>query len=80
MKVKDLIEQLAKLDPELQLVGYSEDAEVLEKDQLVRLFDVSGVTAENCNLSRDENRKLRIELQGDIPGRSVALLELTTDL
>ncbi|HCL3814067.1 TPA: hypothetical protein N2B19_006010 [Pseudomonas aeruginosa] len=80
MKVKDLIDQLSKLDPELLLVGYSEDEDVREVGQLVRLFDIRAVTAEQCNRSRDESGKARIELTGSSAGHPVALLELTTDI
>ncbi len=80
MKVKDLIDQLSKLDPELLLVGYSEDEDVREVGQLVRLFDRRAVTAEQCNRSRDESGKARIELTGSGAGHPVALLELTTDI
>ncbi|MFU3618862.1 hypothetical protein, partial [Pseudomonas paraeruginosa] len=44
MKVKDLIAQLSKLDPEVRLVGYSEDEDAREVGQHVRLFDIRAVT------------------------------------
>ncbi|MGU1475088.1 hypothetical protein ACSEN9_25160 [Pseudomonas aeruginosa] len=51
-----------------------------EVGQLVRLFDIRAVTAEQCNRSRDESGKARIELTGSGAGHPVALLELTTDI
>ncbi|HBO7076144.1 hypothetical protein ACSLV1_26225 [Pseudomonas aeruginosa] len=80
MKVKDLIAQLSKLDPELLLVGYSEDEDVREAGEHIRLFEITGVTAEQCSRSRDESGKARIELTGSGAGHPVALLELTTDI
>ncbi|HBN8234656.1 hypothetical protein ACM7HV_02530 [Pseudomonas paraeruginosa] len=44
MKVKELIAQLSKLDPEMRLVGYSADEDAREVGQHVRLFDIRAVT------------------------------------
>ena len=45
MKVKDLIAELSKLDPELLVIGFSEDSDVLEPSQAVRLFEPQSVEA-----------------------------------
>lgn len=39
MKVKDMIAQLQKLDPELHLLVLCEDSDVLEKGQGIRIFE-----------------------------------------
>ncbi|WP_212567511.1 hypothetical protein, partial [Pseudomonas aeruginosa] len=44
MKMKELIAQLSKLDPEMRLVGYSADEDAREVGQHVRLFDIRAVT------------------------------------
>lgn len=78
MKVKDLIAELSKLDPELLVVGFSEDSDVLEPCQAVRLFELRSVEACNVEFERDEARKPRIRFSVSGEGRPMALLELTT--
>jgi hypothetical protein len=44
MKVRELQEQLSKLDPELDVVGYSEDEKLLVEGRGIILFDVVAVS------------------------------------
>lgn len=78
MKVKDLIAQLNKLDPNLEIYCF-EDGPVPIKDS--GPFDITGVSTEFVGLSRDpDTRKPRMTFEGDVPGsRRHAILGITPD-
>jgi hypothetical protein len=74
MKVKDLIDQLSKLDPSLDVVGYSEDADLLPSDKhLFRLLDILEVKTTEAERVRDDERRPYLKL-----GKSSSSVELVT--
>ena len=52
MKVKQLIEALRKLDPELDLLCYTEDDDLLRKSHGFRLLEIDGVTVSEVERRR----------------------------
>ncbi len=40
MKVKDLLNSLSKIDPEMDILCYSEDESFLPKNHLFRIFEI----------------------------------------
>ncbi|EJE4171595.1 hypothetical protein P3667_10985 [Vibrio parahaemolyticus] len=57
MKVKELQEKLSKLDPELQLILSTEDEDVLNNQELFKLFDVQDISVIEAEPTRDAYRK-----------------------
>ena len=54
MKVKDLIEQLQKLDPNLQVLAACEDEGVVVPGYFVRPFVVTEVTSVSVEIDSDD--------------------------
>lgn len=44
MKVKELIAELSKQDPELEILCYTEDEKILPADHLFRLIDIESIS------------------------------------
>ncbi len=74
MKVQDLLDQLKQLDPDLEVVCYSEDEAAFQKKQL--FFTTDKISAVNAEISRNENGLPLISFRGNNP---VALLEMIAD-
>jgi hypothetical protein len=79
MKVKDIIAQLQKLDPELQLLVLCEDSEVLEKGQGLRIFEPDSADTFFAKMSRDSDYKARLEITAAGEGQKLACINVTTD-
>ncbi|MEX0648670.1 MAG: hypothetical protein WEA56_14600 [Balneolaceae bacterium] len=62
MKVKELIKQLEQQDPELEVLCFSEDEDILPHDEDFRLFQVKKVVN-----SEDENKDESVSSSGKIP-------------
>lgn len=79
MKVRELQEQLSKLDPELDVVGYSEDERLLVEGRGFILFDVVAVsTAEVQRLRLDDGTPYLTFDRGSASA-AIATLEVTSD-
>lgn len=79
MKVQELQENLSKLDPELDVVCYSEDERLLVKGRGFVLFDVLAVsTTETERLRLDDGTPYLKFERGPGPA-NIATLEITSD-
>lgn len=80
MKVKDLIAQLHKLDPNLE-VCCIEDGPVPLHNDYPGPFEITEVSAQRVALSRQENGRVSISFDPEAPGaRNWALVGITSDL
>ncbi|MGB5954978.1 hypothetical protein [Pseudomonas sp.] len=79
MKVKDLVEQLQKLDQNLMVYVTCDDPEVTGPDYFVRPFFIQDVGVVEVELSRDENRRPEIVATAAGEGQKCAVLEITGD-
>ena len=79
MKVRELQEHLSKLDPELEVLCYSEDERLLVEKRGFILFDILAVSTAKAERHRleDGTPYLKFELGPD--SVSVATLEVTSD-
>jgi hypothetical protein len=75
MKVKELIEQLNKLNPDLEVVCYSEDNAAIRKNQL--FFTIDNIAAIKAEISRNDDGLPLIKFQGD--SHELVLLEMIAD-
>lgn len=79
MKVRELQEQLRKLDPELEVVCYSEDEKLLTQGRKFILFDIQTIeTAEAERLRLDDGTPY-LKFEKSPAALAIATLEVTTD-
>ena len=79
MKVRELQEELNKLDPELEVLCCSEDQRLLAEGRGFILFDVSAVNTAEAETFRLDDETPYLKL-GKVPGATaVATLEVTSD-
>jgi hypothetical protein len=79
MKVRELQEKLGKLDPELEVLCYSEDEKLLVEGRGFILFDVLAVnTAEAEQLRLDEGTPY-LKFGRSPAATAIATLEVTSD-
>ena len=81
MKVKDLIAQLNKLDPDLELYGYTDDDSLATSERAYHVFSIEGADISVIQRERDNNgrpvfRFSNIEAR---ESRKVAFINVTTD-
>ncbi|QVW25373.1 hypothetical protein KJF94_07305 [Pseudomonas hormoni] len=80
MKVEELIEKLQTLDPSLEVLVTSEDADVVTPGYLVRPFEIYDVSAFNVELSRDDARRPQLAAATEGEGRKFAIIEISSNL
>lgn len=54
MKVKDLIKQLEKFNPELDVFISNQEEEIIDLNNLVRFFDIADISAANAETKRND--------------------------
>lgn len=78
MKVKDLIEQLQKLNPNLQVLAACEDEGVVVPGYFVRPFEVTEVSSVSVEInSDDEGRRTMCAVPVE-DGQKFAVIEITS--
>ena len=78
MKVKDLSEQLQKLDPNLQVLAACEDEGVVVPGYFVRPFEVTEASAVSVEIEwDDEGRRTMCAVPAE-DGRQFAVIEITS--
>ena len=78
MKVRDLQQQLNKLDPELTILCCTEDAELRLAATLFRLLDIEEVTTAHGELVKPEDETSYLKLENDSETEPLATLMITT--
>ncbi|MDV6251059.1 hypothetical protein [Vibrio sp. EA2] len=79
MKVKELQEKLASLDPELQLICSSEDEEMLADNELFKLFEVLDVNVVNAERMRDAYRKPTLKIGDSEYSMPIVIVNISND-
>lgn len=79
MKVKELVEQLQKLDPNLTVYVASEDPDVVVPGYLVRPFVINEVSAFNIVTSRSESGIPEMAAAAAGEGHTFAVIDITAD-
>ena len=78
MKVKDLIEQLQKLDPNLQVLAACEDEGVVVPGYFVRPFEVTEVTSVSVEIDSDYKGRRTMCAVPIEDGQKFAVIEITS--
>lgn len=79
MKVRELQEQLSKLDPELDVVCYSEDKRLLVDGRGFILFDVLAVSTAEAERLRLDDGTPYLTFDRAPASAAIATLEVTSD-
>ncbi len=78
MKVRELREQLSKLDPELEVVCYSEDEKLLTQGRGFILFDVTAINTTEAEQLRLDDGTPYLKFGKSPAASAIATLEVTT--
>ena len=79
MKVKELITELQKLNPNQEVYAYVEDEFMDAKKNAFGFFSVDGVGETKATLSRDGQRKPQISFGDGQSGQQLAIVSLIAD-
>jgi len=79
MKVRELQEHLSKLDPELEVVCYSEDERLLVEKRGFILFDILAVSTTNAERLRLEDGTPYLKFEQGPDSATITTLEVTAD-
>jgi hypothetical protein len=80
LKVKDLIAQLSKLDPNLEVFCH-DDSPIPIPEGYAGPFEIRDVGAQKVVISRNADHKVTISFDNEAPGaRHAALIGITTDI
>jgi hypothetical protein len=79
MKVRELQEQLSKLDPELDVVCYSKDERLLVDGRGFILFDVLAVSRADTERIRLDDGTPYLTFDRGPTSAAIATLEVTSD-
>jgi hypothetical protein len=79
MKVRELKEHLSKLDPDLDVVCYSEDERLLVEGRGFILFDVSGVSMDEAERFRLDDGTPYLRFDKGPKSAAIVILKVTSD-
>lgn len=79
MKVKELQEQLNKLDPDLDILGYSEDESILNSGRSFVVFDIVAIDKHEAERLRLEDETPYLKFERGPASKPIAILEITSD-
>lgn len=77
MKVRDLLDRLSKLDPNMNVLCRSEDEELFQDWDSSRLLEIQDVQVVNATVARDEDRIVRASYSDGPEASKTVFLELT---
>jgi hypothetical protein len=80
MNVRELQQHLTKLDPNLPVLCYTEDANLLGKGMGFRVFEIDGVSVSEAERCRLTDRTPYLKLGKGPASRALAVLEITGDV
>ena len=79
MKVRELLQKLNKLDPDLDVLCYSEDKILQSKGQLFRIFNIEAVETTHAEMVRLQDNTPYLKLGKSPDSEVLATLEITLD-
>ena len=79
MKVRELQEHISKLDPEMDVVCYSEDKRFLDERRGFILFDILAVSSTEAEQIRLDNGTPYLALERSKISVPIAILEVTAE-
>ena len=79
MKVRELIEKLKQQDPELEILCYSEDTNLLPPKHGFRLFHIENVTNAEGEKVRVDDQIPYLKFGKSSISQKLAIIEITSD-
>lgn len=79
MRVKDLIEKLENLEPDLEIYGYTEDESLARQNKPFHIFGIDSVDVQVAETFRDENRAPAITFGESENSRKLVFINVTSD-
>jgi len=79
MKVKDLIKELQKLNPELDVYTLSEDDEITKGKNVAEVFGIKDINSAVVEVSRDEKYKPKFIFYPVEKGKEVCFINFTSN-
>ena len=79
MKVKDLIFELEKIDPNLEIYGYSEDESIATSKKPFHFFFVDSVSMNRAILSRSTDGSPQAQFDNGHGSQKLALINMVAD-
>jgi hypothetical protein len=79
MKVKELISKLTELDQELDVLCYTEDADLLPPGHMFRLLEPTAVSVTEGERQRGDDQVATLKLGKGAHSQRLASIEVTCD-
>jgi hypothetical protein len=79
MKVRELLAQLNQMDPELEVLCYSEDSAILPPQHGFRLFDIEATSIVEGEKTRGDDQIPSLKLGKGPQSQKHAIIEITSD-
>lgn len=79
MKVRELIIQLEKLDPNLEVYCYTEDERFATADRPFWVLDLHHVQVVNAVLSRDAHHRPVTKFENSPSARTIVTIDVSSD-
>ena len=79
MKVKDLIDQLNRIDRNLEVLCYTEDTDLLPSGHGFRLFEIEAVQEVQGKKKRGDDQVPSLKIGSGPQSQAHAIIEITSD-
>ncbi|HIW22008.1 MAG TPA: hypothetical protein H9887_08340 [Candidatus Dorea intestinavium] len=79
MKVKDLIKELEKLNPEHDIYVLSDDEKITKGKNIAEVFDITDISTARVLAGRDNENKPKFEFFPVENGKDICFINFTTD-
>ena len=80
MKVGEVLAKLKAFDPQLDVLCYCEDDEILAQNHGFRIFDITGIEVTEAEKRRAEDGVTSLKLGKSDHSSSHVLIEITADI
>lgn len=78
MKVKELLEKLEQLDPEMDVLCSSEDSDIQSPNHLFKLFDILSIEAADAEKCKGEDEMPSLKYGKSPVSEKHAIIEITS--
>jgi len=79
MKVRELVEKLKNLDGELEVICITEDEELLPKNLLLRLLEITDVVVTEAETYRNNEQVPSLRIVNSPASQKYVVIEVTAD-
>lgn len=80
MKVKDLAAKLSKMKPDLDVICYTEDEDIIPDGHSFRLFEIDDVVCQEAQRKLGKDERATLKLSKGPCSVPLVILEITSDI